>query len=181
MAGPLAGIRIVEFAGIGPGPFCGMMLADHGAEVIRIDRASGTRGGSQPVTSRDVLARGRKSIAIDLKSGEGVARARTQCASASRALAAWRTVKPAPTSSPQTCTRTSSLSSTTRISPPCSGSGFEGGAGRGLRSSTGKSSSKVVPSPGRLDTLTSPPHCCMKPFTIARPRPEPEPTPLVVK
>ena len=70
MAGPLAGIRIVEFAGIGPGPFCGMMLADHGAEVIRIDRASGSRGGSQPVTSRDVLARGRKSIAIDLKSGE---------------------------------------------------------------------------------------------------------------
>ena len=58
--GPLAGIRIVEFAGIGPGPFCGMMLADHGAEVIRIDRASGSRGGSQPVTSKDVLARGRK-------------------------------------------------------------------------------------------------------------------------
>ena len=50
MPGPLAGIRIVEFAGIGPGPFCGMMLADLGAEVIRIDRASGSRGGSQPVT-----------------------------------------------------------------------------------------------------------------------------------
>ena len=43
--GPLAGLRIVEFAGIGPGPFCGMILADHGAEVIRIDRASGGRGG----------------------------------------------------------------------------------------------------------------------------------------
>lgn len=76
MPGPLDGIRIVEFAGIGPGPFCGMMLADHGAEVIRIDRASGTRGGSQPVTSKDVLARSRKSIAIDLKSAEGVALAR---------------------------------------------------------------------------------------------------------
>ena len=38
MTGPLSGIRIIEFAGIGPGPFCGMMLADHGAEVIRIDR-----------------------------------------------------------------------------------------------------------------------------------------------
>jgi alpha-methylacyl-CoA racemase len=51
MPGPLEGSRIVEFAGIGPGPFCGMMLADHGAELIRIDRASGSRGGSQPVTS----------------------------------------------------------------------------------------------------------------------------------
>ena len=40
MAGPLSGIKIVEFAGIGPGPFCGMILADLGAEVIRIDRAS---------------------------------------------------------------------------------------------------------------------------------------------
>ena len=67
MAGPLTGLRIVEFAGIGPGPFCGMMLADHGAEVIRIDRASGSRGGSSPVSRADVLARGRKSIAIDLK------------------------------------------------------------------------------------------------------------------
>jgi alpha-methylacyl-CoA racemase len=82
MPGPLEGLRIVEFAGIGPGPFCGMMLADHGAEVIRIDRASGSRGGSQPVTRLDVLARGRKSIALDLKSGEGVALARKLCASA---------------------------------------------------------------------------------------------------
>ena len=90
MAGPLAGIRIVEFAGIGPGPFCGMMLADHGAEVIRIDRASGSRGGSQPVTSRDVLARGRKSIAIDLKSGEGVALARKLCASADGIIEGFR-------------------------------------------------------------------------------------------
>ncbi|MCT2559425.1 CoA transferase [Tsuneonella sp. YG55] len=82
MPGPLEGIRIVEFAGIGPGPFCGMMLADHGAEVIRIDRASGSRGGSQPVTTKDVLARGRKSIAINLKTAEGVALARRLCASA---------------------------------------------------------------------------------------------------
>jgi alpha-methylacyl-CoA racemase len=44
-----------------------MMLADHGAEMIRIDRANGSRDGSQPVTWLDVLARGRKSIAIDLK------------------------------------------------------------------------------------------------------------------
>ena len=89
-AGPLAGLRIVEFAGIGPGPFCGMMLADHGAEVIRIDRASGGRGGSQPVTSKDVLARGRKSIALNLKSPEGVALARKLCASADGLIEGFR-------------------------------------------------------------------------------------------
>ncbi|TCJ41430.1 CaiB/BaiF CoA-transferase family protein [Parafrankia sp. BMG5.11] len=88
--GPLDGIRIVEFAGIGPGPFCGMMLADHGAEVIRIDRASGSRGGSQPVTSADVLARGRKSIAIDLKSAQGVALARKIAASADGIIEGFR-------------------------------------------------------------------------------------------
>ncbi|MGN6496540.1 MAG: CaiB/BaiF CoA transferase family protein [Tsuneonella sp.] len=90
MAGPLSGIRIVEFAGIGPGPFCGMMLADHGAEVIRIDRASGSRGGSQPVTSKDVLARGRKSIAVNLKSAEGVALARKLAASADGIIEGFR-------------------------------------------------------------------------------------------
>jgi alpha-methylacyl-CoA racemase len=90
MPGPLEGIRIVEFAGIGPGPFCGMMLADHGAEVIRVDRASGSRGGSQPVTSKDVLARGRKSIAIDLKSAEGVALARKLAASADGIIEGFR-------------------------------------------------------------------------------------------
>ncbi|UIP06869.1 CoA transferase [Erythrobacter sp. SDW2] len=90
MPGPLSGIRIVEFAGIGPGPFCGMMLADHGAEVIRIDRASGSRGGSQPVTSKDVLARGRKSIAINLKTAEGVALARKLAASADGIIEGFR-------------------------------------------------------------------------------------------
>jgi alpha-methylacyl-CoA racemase len=90
MAGPLSGITIVEFAGIGPGPFCGMMLADHGAEVIRIDRASGSRGGSQPVTSKDVLARGRKSIAVNLKSAEGVALARKLAASADGIIEGFR-------------------------------------------------------------------------------------------
>ncbi len=90
MAGPLSGLRIIEFAGIGPGPFCGMMLADHGAEVIRIDRASGGRGGSMPITTRDVLARGRKSIAIDLKSAEGVALARKLCASADGIIEGFR-------------------------------------------------------------------------------------------
>ena len=90
MAGPLAGLRIVEFAGIGPGPFCGMMLADHGAEVIRIDRASGGRGGSQPISNKDVLARGRKSIALNLKSEEGIALARKLCASADGLIEGFR-------------------------------------------------------------------------------------------
>ena len=88
--GPLAGLRIVEFAGIGPGPFCGMMLADHGAEVIRIDRASGGRGGSQPVSTKDVLARGRRSIAINLKLPEGVRLARKLCASANGLIEGFR-------------------------------------------------------------------------------------------
>ena len=90
MSGPLSGLRIVEFAGIGPGPFCGMMLADHGAEVIRVDRASGGRGGSQPVTTKDVPARGCKSIALDLKSAEGVALARKLAASADGIIEGFR-------------------------------------------------------------------------------------------
>ena len=90
MAGPLTGLRIVEFAGIGPGPFCGMMLADHGAEVIRIDRAIGGRGGSMPVNRSDVLARGRQSIAIDLKTDAGIALARRICASADGLIEGYR-------------------------------------------------------------------------------------------
>lgn len=70
MAGPLSGVRIVEFAGIGPAPFCGMMLADHGAEVIRIDR----RGGFFLKT--DPLSRSKKSIVLNMKAPEGVELAR---------------------------------------------------------------------------------------------------------
>ena len=64
-SGPLSGVRIIEFAGIGPGPFCGMLLSDMGAEVIRIDR-KGARGGSK----FDITSRGRRSIALDLKKPE---------------------------------------------------------------------------------------------------------------
>lgn len=62
---------MIELAGIGPAPFCGMMLADHGAEVIRIDRP----GGSDPLSQdqgRDVLLRSRRSITLDLKKPESV-------------------------------------------------------------------------------------------------------------
>ena len=71
-APPLEGLRILEFAGLGPGPFAGMMLADMGAEVIRIDRPGGgvspTVGAADPTL--DYLARGRRSLALNLKSPE---------------------------------------------------------------------------------------------------------------
>ncbi len=70
--GPLEGVRVVEIAGIGPGPFCAMMLADMGADVIRVDRASAVRGGDPDVPPADVMNRGRRSIGIDLKTEEGV-------------------------------------------------------------------------------------------------------------
>jgi alpha-methylacyl-CoA racemase len=69
MSGPLTGYRIIELAGIGPAPFAAMMLADMGADVIRIDRAGPTT--DRPVT--DVMLRGRRSIAINLKHPDGVA------------------------------------------------------------------------------------------------------------
>jgi alpha-methylacyl-CoA racemase len=70
--GPLSGVKVLEVAGIGPGPFCGMMLADMGAELIRIDRADRVRGGDPSKPPADVLARGRRSIGVDLKQAEGV-------------------------------------------------------------------------------------------------------------
>jgi alpha-methylacyl-CoA racemase len=70
--GPLAGVKIVEIAGIGPGPFCAMMLADMGADVIRVDRAGSVRGGDPAVPPGDLINRGRRSIGVDLKSPEGV-------------------------------------------------------------------------------------------------------------
>ncbi len=69
--GPLAGVKVVEIAGIGPGPFCAMVLADLGAEVIRVDRASGVPEQMPEGPARDVLNRGRRSIAVDLKTPRG--------------------------------------------------------------------------------------------------------------
>ncbi len=67
-----------------------MMLADHGAEVIRIDRADGKKGGTTPQSSKDVLARSRKSIAVNLKSAEGLALVRKLCASADGIIEGFR-------------------------------------------------------------------------------------------
>jgi alpha-methylacyl-CoA racemase len=71
MSGPLTGVRVVELAGIGPTPFAGMMLADLGADVVRVDRP-----GSGPlfgVAEADLLNRGRRSVAVDLKHPDGPA------------------------------------------------------------------------------------------------------------
>ena len=73
MAGPLSGYRIIEMAGIGPGPFAAMLLADMGAEVIRVDRAQSVFGPAPATPNGDVMLRGRRNIAIDLKHPEGVA------------------------------------------------------------------------------------------------------------
>jgi alpha-methylacyl-CoA racemase len=72
MPGPLEGLRAVEMVGLGPGPFCGMLLADMGAEVLRVDRvdAAPAVDRSKPATS--AMDRGKEAIAVDLKQPEGV-------------------------------------------------------------------------------------------------------------
>ena len=70
MAGPLSGIRILEIAGIGPGPFAAMMLADMGAEVVRVERTQAVRDTSTG-SHWDVMLRGRRNVALDLKQADG--------------------------------------------------------------------------------------------------------------
>ncbi len=69
--GPLSGVRVVELAGIGPGPFAAMLLADLGADVVRIDRAQQALGGDPLDPPKDILNRGRRSVAVDLKHPDG--------------------------------------------------------------------------------------------------------------
>lgn len=71
--GPLQGVKVIEIAGIGPGPFCAMMLADMGAEVIRIDRLEAADLGIRSDPRYNLLSRSRRSATVDLKSPEGVA------------------------------------------------------------------------------------------------------------
>lgn len=70
--GPLEGKKIIEIAGIGPGPFCAMVLSDLGAEVIRVDRVSAVPNEFPATPGVDLLNRGRKSVAFDLKNQEGI-------------------------------------------------------------------------------------------------------------
>ena len=73
VGGPLNGLRVVELVGLGPGPFCGMLLADMGADVLRVDRLDDARAvdASKPATS--AMNRGKRSIALDLKHDDGLA------------------------------------------------------------------------------------------------------------
>src|SRR5258706_5805693 len=70
--GPLAGVKIVELAGIGPGPFAGMLLSDMGADIVRIDRAQQVSPAACDKPNLEPLYRGRRSIGVDLKNPEGV-------------------------------------------------------------------------------------------------------------
>lgn len=71
MAGPLHGVRVVELAGLGPAPFGAMVLADLGADVVTIDRASSVMGAEPSTAAGNVYGRGRRSIGIDLKHPDG--------------------------------------------------------------------------------------------------------------
>ena len=84
MTGPLKGIRIIEFSGLGPGPFCGMMLADHGAEVIKIDKIGAFDAPD------GVLGRSKKSVAINTKDPAGVRLAIDLCKSADGLIEGFR-------------------------------------------------------------------------------------------
>jgi alpha-methylacyl-CoA racemase len=74
-AGPLAGLKVVEFAGLGPAPMCAMLLADLGATVLRIERLDNVELGTKRPLQYEVLQRGREPIALDLKASEGLAAA----------------------------------------------------------------------------------------------------------
>src|SRR4030088_241820 len=86
--GPLAGIKVIEMAGLAPGPFCAMMLADMGAEVLRIDRPATPDIKPGPKTS--LLDRNRRALAIDVKSSEGLAALRRLISSADALIEGYR-------------------------------------------------------------------------------------------
>ena len=71
MAGPLEGLRVIELAGIGPGPFCAMLLADMGADVLRIDRPREVPLGTPVAPEFDITRRNRRSAAVDLSHSDG--------------------------------------------------------------------------------------------------------------
>src|SRR5476651_1110174 len=73
MSGPLTGVKVLEIAGIGPGPFCGMLLADMGADVLRVDRLAAADVGLPLAPKYEVMSRGRRSVALDLKQPEAIA------------------------------------------------------------------------------------------------------------
>lgn len=80
--GPLAGLRVLEVGGVGPGPFCTMLLADMGAEVVRIDRKHAGESGLPLERRFEVMFRGKRSVAMDLKKGVAVEAVRRMVARA---------------------------------------------------------------------------------------------------
>ena len=88
MSGPLSGLTVIELAGLGPAPFCGMILADLGAQVTRVDRMR--PAGTGAVREKDFLGRGRRSIIVDLKHPEGPGVVRELAASADVLLEGFR-------------------------------------------------------------------------------------------
>ena len=92
MSGPLTGVRVIELAGIGPGPYTCMLLADAGADVLRVDRrpAAPAATAAAPGPHWDLLNRSRPSVAVDLKNPEGVALLLDLVASADALVEGWR-------------------------------------------------------------------------------------------
>ena len=99
--GPLKGIRVVEMSGIGPAPFCGMLLADLGADVIRVDRLVAAALGFDVGTQFDFLNRSKRAIAVDLKAEEGVALVQR----GHRGTPRWRQARTSPTARRRTAAR----------------------------------------------------------------------------
>ncbi len=73
VGGPLSGLRVVELVGLGPGPFCGMLLGDMGADVLRVDRLADARAADRSKPATNAMNRGKRSIALDLKHADGLA------------------------------------------------------------------------------------------------------------
>ena len=88
--GPLSGVKIVEMSNIGPGPFCGMVLADMGADVVRVARLATSDLGFDIEPKFDLLNRGKRAVAIDLKSREGIETVKTMIASADALIEGFR-------------------------------------------------------------------------------------------
>ena len=89
-SGPLSGIKVVELAGIGPAPFAAMVLADMGADVVRVDRADRVHGGDPAKPPAAIWDRGRRSVGVDLKHPEGVAAVLRLAASADALIEGFR-------------------------------------------------------------------------------------------
>ncbi|HYA68398.1 MAG TPA: CaiB/BaiF CoA-transferase family protein, partial [Acidimicrobiales bacterium] len=90
MGGPLDGVRVVELAGIGPGPYACMLLADAGADIVRVDRATGSPPAPEAGPHWDILLRSRRSVAVDLKHPDGVGLVLDLVARADALVEGWR-------------------------------------------------------------------------------------------